>query len=54
MLDISVMWDVALDILFENKSTLMWSLLMLYIPGLLANDKIAFPVLGGYVTSSVQ
>lgn len=27
---------------------------MLYIPGLLANDKIAFPVLGGYVTSSVQ
>lgn len=27
---------------------------MLYIPGLLANDRIAFPMLGGYVTSSVQ
>lgn len=27
---------------------------MLYIPGLLANDRIAFPMLGCYMTSSVQ
>lgn len=58
MLDILVTMGCCVYILLKiNPRLKLWcgnKLLMQYISGLPAHDKTAFPMLGGFVTHSVQ